>query len=82
MEFTVYILFSNSTSKYYSGQTQDLINRLKEHNSGETSSIKNGIPWKAVWTIEVNSRSEAMKLEIKIKKRGAKRFIEDLSRGA
>ena len=82
MKFTVYILFSESTLKYYSGHTQDLVNRLTEHNSGETISIKNGIPWRVMWTSELSSRAEAMKLEMKIKKRGAKRFIQDLSRGA
>ncbi len=37
--FTVYILFSHTTQKYYTGQTQNLENRLLEHNSGETPSI-------------------------------------------
>jgi len=82
MKFIVYILFSESTSKYYSGHTQDLDNRLVEHNSGETISIQNGIPWKVIWTVALNSRAEAMKVESKIKKRGAKRFLDDLSRGA
>jgi putative endonuclease len=80
--FTVYILFSNSIQKYYTGSTQDLQNRLLEHNSAETKSIRNGIPWKVIWKTQVPSRAEAMNLESKIKKRGAKRFIEDQSRGA
>ncbi|HEV8515921.1 MAG TPA: GIY-YIG nuclease family protein [Cyclobacteriaceae bacterium] len=78
----VYILFSPSTKKYYTGHTQDLENRMIEHNGGETASIKNGIPWTLIWLKEISSRSEAMKLENKIKKRGAKRFLEDVSRGA
>jgi len=82
MIFTVYILFSKSTQKYYTGSTQDLQNRLLEHNSGETKSIQNGIPWEVIWQTQVPSRAEAMNLESKIKKRGAKRFIEDQSRGA
>ena len=82
MSFVVYILYSETTSKYYTGSTQNLANRLKEHNGGETSSIKNGIPWILVWQTEYQTRAEAMALEIKIKKRGAKRFLEDLSRGA
>ena len=80
--FTVYILFSKSIAKYYSGHTQDLNNRLIEHNNGETTSVRNGIPWEIVWKIEVATRAEAMRIETKIKKRGAKRFILDLSRGA
>ena len=81
MSFTVYILFSKSTQKYYTGSTHDLENRLLEHNSGETKSIKHGIPWEVVWKTLLPLRAEAMKLETKIKKRGAKRFLEDLSSG-
>ena len=81
MLFTVYILLSKSTQKYYTGSTQDLQNRLLEHNSGETKSIRNGIPWEVVWQTLLPSRAEAMQLETKIKKRGTKRFLEDLSQG-
>jgi len=79
--FTVYILFSNSIQKYYTGSTQDLQNRLLEHNSAETKSIRNGTPWEVIWQKQLPTRAEAMNLESKIKKRGAKRFIEDQSRG-
>jgi putative endonuclease len=75
--FTVYILYSISCQRFYTGQTQDFINRFSEHNSGETKSIKGCIPWKVVWSCEVQSRSEAVLLEQRIKKRGAKRFLQD-----
>jgi putative endonuclease len=68
MIFTVYILFSKSTQKYYTGSTQDLQNRLLEHNSAETKSIRNGIPWEVIWQTQVPSRADAMNLESKIKK--------------
>jgi putative endonuclease len=35
------------------------------------------VPWELVLQLEVSNRSEAVNLEKKIKKRGAKRFIED-----
>ena len=73
----VYILFSEKSSRYYVGQTADIAERLKRHNSGRVSSTKHGIPWKVVLQLIVLNRSEAMILESKIKKRGAKRFIDD-----
>jgi len=86
MGFVVYILFSASTRRYYTGQTQDVQDRLTRHNSGETKSTKSGIPWTLVWSHSCASRSEAMQLENKIKKRGAGRFLDDIghpvSRGA
>jgi putative endonuclease len=77
--FKVYIIHSISCNKYYTGHTQDLDNRLNEHNSGETKSIQRCSPWKLVWQQEVESRGEAMILENKIKKRGAGRFLRDLN---
>ncbi len=73
----VYILYSEKRSGYYVGQTADIEKRLKRHNLGNVPSTKSGIPWKLVLQIEVLSRSEALVLEGKIKKRGAKRFIDD-----
>ena len=73
----VYILFSEKRSRYYVGQTTDIDKRLKRHNRGIVPSTRGGIPWKLVLQIPVNSRSKAMQLEKRIKKRGAKRFIDD-----
>jgi len=76
--FHTYILFSNSKNKFYIGSTNDIQRRLNEHNSRQNLSIKFGIPWDLVYSKEFNSKSEAIRLEIKIKKRDAKRFLDDL----
>ena len=77
MCYFVYILFSKTSNRYYIGQTKNIDNRIIEHNSGQTSSIKNGIPWEIVWSKACSSRSEAVKLEKQIKSRGAARFLID-----
>ena len=59
------------------GQTADIEKRLERHNRGSVKSTKSGIPWELVLQLEVFSRSEALLLEKKIKKRGAKRFIDN-----
>lgn len=79
--FHTYILHSQSTQQFYTGQTADLTNRLNEHNNGETKSIAKGIPWMLVWSVECDNRSQAMQWEKKIKSRGAKRFLLDLGIG-
>lgn len=76
----VYILYSDTLSRYYSGQTADIKDRLVRHNQGREKSTKNGRLWRLIWHAEVPDRSEAMKLELRIKKRGARRFLEDLER--
>ncbi len=80
--FVTYILYSEVIHRYYTGQTEDLSRRLEEHNRGKTSGMEKGIPWKIVYTREFNTRSEAIRLERYIKKRGAYRFLDDIRRGA
>ena len=50
---------------------------MKRHNQGKVRSTKSGVPWNLVLQLSVEHRSEALILERKIKKRGAKRFIDD-----
>ena len=67
MTFSVYILYSESFHKYYTGQTSDLQARLKTHNKGQNRSTKRYMPWKVFAYKVVSSRSEAMELETKLK---------------
>jgi putative endonuclease len=65
-------------SKCYCGSTDNFAKRLNEHNAGKGNFTSKGIPWEKVKIIELASRSEAMKLESQIKKRGIKRYLDDL----
>ena len=73
----VYILHSKVLNQFYAGHTADLEKRMKRHNRGGVPSTKRGLPWKLVTSFEVSSRSDAMKLERKIKKRGIERFLNE-----
>jgi putative endonuclease len=75
--FSAYILQSEKTQRYYTGSTDNLENRLEEHNSGETKSIRFGIPWKVVHVEQFETRAEAFRKEKQIKARGAKRYLDD-----
>jgi putative endonuclease len=77
MLYFTYILFSELMNRYYVGSTQNVIKRVSEHNTGKTRSTKSGEPWQIVALFENESRSEAIMLENKIKKRGIKRFLLD-----
>jgi len=76
--YTVYILQSEKTSKYYIGQTKDIFRRLNYHNSGYSKSTKSGIPWKLIYTENLSSRSEAMKRESFLKRMKSSNYIENL----
>jgi putative endonuclease len=75
--YTTYIIYSLKIDKYYTGQSDDLDRRMEEHNRGKTPFLATGMPWHLVYSKEFNSRTEAIKLEKFIKKRGAARFLKD-----
>jgi putative endonuclease len=77
--FSVYILQSEKTKRYYTGSAQNITNWIVEHNSGETKSIRSGIPWKIVHVEEYKTRSEAVRKEEQIKARGARRYLDDIN---
>ena len=76
--FYTYILYSKRIGKYYVGQTKNLVRRLGDHNAGKTRYMKSGIPWELIYYLECTTRSEAVKIERKIKSRGANRFLKDI----
>jgi putative endonuclease len=73
--YSVYILYSTSRDTFYKGQTKDQENRLSRHNAGLNKSTKNGVPWILVWHTLKETRSEAMKLESKLKNLNRSRTI-------
>jgi putative endonuclease len=78
--YSAYVLLSKKTLRYYIGSTDDIENRIREHNSGETKSIRIGIPWKVIYIDQFETRAEAVRKEKQIKARGAKRYIADLNK--
>jgi putative endonuclease len=67
MNYFVYILQSKVTANFYIGQTQNLVKRLDEHNSGKSKYTSRDAPWNLVWYGIVNSRKESYGLEQKLK---------------
>jgi len=78
MPYSVYILYSESSDRFYTGFTEDLERRWKEHQIGKTKSIRFATDWKIMWSKDVQTSSDARELEVRIKTRGAKRFLSDL----
>jgi putative endonuclease len=80
MSFHVYIIVSEFDQSFYIGQTANLSDRLERHNGGLEKYTSKKRPWKLIWSSEVSSRSEAMKLERKIKnfksRKRTQQFIE------
>jgi putative endonuclease len=78
MEFFVYILFSPSLDKFYIGHTNNLDRRFYEHNLGHEKFTRSGVPWEMVYFQKFDSKSDACREELRIKKRKSKKYILQL----
>jgi putative endonuclease len=65
--YSVYILYSNLTKKYYIGHTGNFKNRLQKHNRGLVKSTKSGRPWELTHLENYPNKNEAYKRELQIK---------------
>jgi putative endonuclease len=75
--YYVYILRSQTSGRFYVGSTQDVENRLGEHNAGESKSTLAGRPWVALHAESYPTLAEARRQERKIKARGIGRYLSN-----
>lgn len=76
--FYVYILYSATVDRYYVGQSDNVIGRLKSHNSGESRYTSIASDWQIVYKEEFEERTAAIKRERTIKKEKSRKYIEYL----
>lgn len=76
MKFYVYILINNLKNKTYVGYTNNLINRLKEHTSGESFYTKRFGPWEIIFTEQFKTKNEAIKKEKYFKSASGRKWIK------
>src|SRR3989344_1247201 len=72
----VYILQSEKTERYYIDSSRDVENRLKEHNSGKTISLRSQRPMKLVFKKLFPSNVDAVRMENKLKKCKNKKILD------
>ena len=65
--YCVYILKSLTTGRFYTGVTNDIKERLKNHNKGGTKSTKPFKPWRIVYKEEFTDKRLAYKREFYLK---------------
>jgi len=79
MKFTVYILYSETYNKHYTGFTSDLEARIMSYNEfghGWTSKYR---PWNVIFTKEFQDKKEAMKFEKWLKSGAGRDFVKSLN---
>lgn len=74
--YTVYVLFSDKYNRTYTGLTNNLERRFKEHNSGQSKSTKAFRPWRIVYKEVCQTRQEAREREKYLKSGIGRDFIK------
>jgi len=70
----IYIL-KLSDNRHYTGMTNNITRRLKEHEKGQSKSTQRALPVKLIYLRTAADRKTARRIEVKIKRIGASRFL-------
>ena len=62
-DFYCYVLRSEKTGRRYVGSCENLADRIRRHNAGESKATKHGLPWVLIHSESFASRSEAAQRE-------------------
>jgi putative endonuclease len=73
--YFVYVIESLIFGNYYKGMTQNLEQRLKEHNAGKTRSNKAYAPYKIIYFEEYEMIEEAREREKYFKTSAGRKFL-------
>ena len=74
-QFHVYILESETTGKWYYGFTEDINQRVADHQSNRAGFTRYKGPWKLIFNKSFNNKPEALSFERYIKNCKNKNFI-------
>lgn len=74
--YYVYILQSKKDSKFYTGYTNNLKQRVKQHCDGKVLSTKNRLPLKLVYYEACLNQQDATHREKYLKTSWGKRYIK------
>ena len=75
--YYVYILKSDIDGRLYKGMTNNLKERVDQHNLGQNRSTKGFRPWKLVYQEKYSTRLEARTREKYFKSGVGKEFLKD-----
>jgi putative endonuclease len=77
--YTVYVLYSEISKKFYRGYTSDLKNRLLSHHEFGTEWTAKYRPWKLIFSKSFVSKRDAMKFEKWLKSGSGRDYIKKLN---
>ena len=80
--YFVYVLKSRKFDRNYTGHTDHLKGRIKDHNNGKTRSIRAFLPYDLVYFEIYKTRKEAVTREKFLKSGAGREFIKEKLKNA
>jgi putative endonuclease len=76
--YKVYVIYNKSADKFYIGQTVNLNDRIKLHNTKAFNSYTSRFDgeWQLIYSEEVGTRQEALKREKQLKSYQGRLFVK------
>ena len=78
INFYIYAIVSLIDNRIYVGMSQNVEQRIREHNAGKVSSTKHFVPWVNFFTQFAGNATEAGKLEKYYKSAAGKRRLRKI----
>jgi putative endonuclease len=80
MNYFCYIIYSKKLNRYYVGETENLNQRLTQHNSCffKGCYTSKSSDWEIFHVIECKTKEQARRIENHIKKMKSRKYIENL----
>jgi putative endonuclease len=75
--FYVYVIKSLKDGKIYAGHTNDLKERIRQHNNGLVKSIRSRKPFKLIYYEASNILKDALKREKSLKTGFGRRYLKN-----
>jgi putative endonuclease len=76
MFYYIYVLISMADNNFYTGYTNDLNKRLKQHNNGEVHATKNRTPLKLIYWEGCLNQQDATRREKYLKSGNGKIYLK------
>ena len=75
--FYTYLLQSKKNGTWYTGSTNDLRKRLKQHNDGKSTFTKRDRPYKLIYYEACMNEDDARSRELQLKAGLSKRYLKN-----
>lgn len=75
--FYTYVIQSAKSHRWYTGSTEDLRKRLKQHNDKKSTWTKNNVPWQLIYYEACLNEEDARSREKYLKTGMGKRYLNN-----